>query len=451
MIPIGVVASSATTGMRSANRWGLAAAAAWVVGCGGGAPDGVDNAARSQVTALPADSDRFPHGLHTGDDPRVRGYQGRGLVCTDCHPAEAVQRGEVARPGANDHAPCDECHRDEFYEPPGKFCLNCHTDVDPRVRGATKLAPYPERGFGRVLAAEFSHRAHLDAAAMDAAVGFHVACGDCHARDGASRDPTLPGHAQCARCHAERPRARDALAMTACDRCHPQRDVVLARGRLFITGDLIFAHATHERDKNGDAIRCEACHEDIPRSRSAADASVPPMQQCATCHEDAAKTPERVRIANCDVCHTGIAAGTAPRSHMVGKAVPEDHTLEFRKGHGDAAARKDARCGFCHDGLSGSPRDSCFQCHELMRPKDHDLGWREDAHGREAAVDRDRCETCHTSDWCVACHSVPPRSHQPLGEFRLGGHAQAARFDLSSCFACHTYETTCSNCHRGSR
>jgi hypothetical protein len=426
--------------------------AALFVGCGGGARDGAGGgASRAAVTRVAADSDRFPHGLHTGDDARIRGYQGRGLACTDCHPQQAVLAGEHARPGKNDHAPCDECHKEEFYKPPGKFCLNCHTEINAKVKGATKLQPYPERGFQRVLASKFSHRLHLDSVAMDGAVGFHVSCTDCHTRDADSRDPELPGHEQCARCHVEEKAANQKVGMDQCASCHPQRDVGLARGRIFIKGDLIFEHATHENDKNGAPIRCDTCHEDIPRSRSVDDASVPAMQRCAICHEDSSKTPERVRIARCEVCHTTIAAGSAPRSHLVGKAVPEDHTLEFRQNHGDAAKSKDARCAFCHDGLSGSSRDSCFQCHQLMKPRDHNLGWREDSHGREAASDRDRCQTCHTADWCTACHSVTPRSHQPLGEFSQGGHAQAARFDLSSCFACHTFEDTCSRCHRGIR
>ena len=83
-----------------------------------------------------ADSDRFPHDLHTSDDPTIRGFQGRGLACADCHPAEAVAQGKIARPGANQHFPCDVCHKDEFYKAPGAFCRNCHASVDPTKKGA---------------------------------------------------------------------------------------------------------------------------------------------------------------------------------------------------------------------------------------------------------------------------------------------------------------------------
>ncbi|MCG8416912.1 MAG: hypothetical protein MJE77_03075 [Proteobacteria bacterium] len=424
-----------------------------VASCGGGAAKGSSKPHTSALPlgAVPADSDRFPHDLHTGDDERIRGYKARGLACTDCHPREAVLKGQYARPGLNQHAPCDDCHKNEFYKPPGKFCRNCHTVVDAKNQGNTDLQRYPERGFRRVLAARFSHRLHLDESRMESEVGFHVDCADCHNRDGKSRDPRLPGHKQCARCHAEKSAARDKLDMGDCQSCHPRRDIDLVRGRIFITGDLIFTHASHEADAEGKQISCEVCHSDIPASRSAADASVPAMQRCAVCHEDAAKSPDRVRIGRCEVCHKTITSGVAPMNHLVRRGLPEDHTLEFRRNHGEQAADPNANCAFCHDGLGKSNRDSCFQCHNVMKPRDHNLGWRDDSHGREAAAERDRCTVCHTADYCTACHSVPPRSHQPYVEFRLGGHAEVARFDLRSCFACHTFESTCSDCHRGLR
>lgn len=412
--------------------------------------------------SVPVDTDRFPHALHSGDDdPRIAGYnQGKGLVCIDCHPQDAVMRGESARPGQRHHAPCDECHEDEFYKPPGRFCAVCHDSVDLLGAKRVTMQPYPERGFRRVLASRFSHRAHLDAEGMESAMGFHLSCSDCHQRDASSRDPMLPGHAQCARCHSKEGRAHRALSMGSCAGCHETRKVDLTRGRIFITGDLTFAHASHERDASGAGIGCEQCHDDVRSSRSVADTSVPRMMRCAVCHEDGDKTPDRVRIARCEVCHSAIRDGLTPTNHMIGGGVvghasgsapPEDHTIEFRTNHGEQAGSPDARCSYCHEGMMSGGRDTCFQCHTVMRPRDHNLGWRTDSHGREAAADRDRCATCHVADECVACHSVPPRSHQPMAEFRLGGHKDAARFDTRSCFACHTYEDTCSNCHREAR
>jgi hypothetical protein len=286
---------------------------------------------------------------------------------------------------------------------------------------------------------------------MEAASGFHVGCPDCHVRDATTRDPRLPGHNECGRCHNAPGAANEALSLKRCAGCHRQRNVELVRGRTFIGRDLLFAHSNHEVDKAGAAIPCTTCHVSVPTSTSHQTISPPTMQSCAGCHEDAAKSPARVRIAKCNVCHVRITSGLAPRSHSVGQLIPEDHTLGFRKDHGEQARAKDARCSYCHIGLSGSPKDSCYECHQVWRPRDHTINWREDEHGREAASERDRCVTCHTSEYCAACHSIPPRSHQPLGDFRTGGHAELARFDLRACFACHTWETTCSVCHRSLR
>src|SRR5688572_17075879 len=84
----------------------------------------------------PVDTDRFPHAKHTGE---IKNSQGKALGCADCHDAASVLAGKVSRPGTNQHAPCDDCHKDEFAKPPGKLCKNCHTSVDPFVKGASPL------------------------------------------------------------------------------------------------------------------------------------------------------------------------------------------------------------------------------------------------------------------------------------------------------------------------
>jgi hypothetical protein len=396
------------------------------------------------------EADRFPHAAHTSANPRIAGWNGRGLRCEDCHDAAAVAAGKLARPGAAQHAPCDDCHRSEFEAPPGKLCRVCHVRVDPLTPGGSPLVAYPERGVVQALASTFSHRVHLDKAAMENATGHHVACADCHARDAQSRDPMLPGHAACVGCHEQNARVKSALAMTRCAACHPRRDVELKRGRIFITGDLSFHHATHETDRAGAAVPCAACHTDVDRAASRSDMVVPAMERCAQCHEDGRRSPDRVRMENCGTCHTAITSGDAPVDHKVTGALPTDHTLAFRRDHARQAIADDANCRFCHRELSGRKEDSCFQCHNVTRPRDHNLVFRDD-HGRDAEADSARCATCHAPETCVACHSVPPPSHTPLDEFRRGGHAQQARLGLTACMTCHTYGDTCSQCHRGKR
>ena len=432
---------------------GLAAVATGCRGSGGKSP--ASKAAK--VGSIAVESDRFPHALHTGNNPQIRNWKGRGLACADCHDNNAVRAGKVARPGFNQHSPCDSCHKDEFYKPPGPLCKVCHVSVDPKADPksptATQMQPYPDRGSVAVLASKFSHRMHLDNGKMEGSVGFHIQCADCHVRDEQTRDPKLPGHKECARCHEGEAKAKAALTMDNCAGCHPQRGVETSRGRVFIVGDLKFAHATHEKTKDGNDVQCATCHADVKDSDSREQVTVPAMERCAQCHEDSHRTPDKDRIAHCEVCHTTIRAGDAPGNHMVtgnNAARPIDHTLAFRSNHGEKAARDDANCRFCHTELSGPAQDTCFQCHSVMKPKDHNLAFSDD-HGRAAQADSQRCATCHEPDTCVACHSVPPRSHTPLADFTEGGHAAQARISLEACLTCHTYETTCARCHRGTR
>ena len=410
-------------------------------------------------------TDRFRHETHPSNDPRFAKFNGgKGLGCSDCHDAANVIAGKVARPGERDHAPCDDelCHRKEFAKPPGKYCQPCHTRVDPTREHAAPLQNYPERGTTQVLAATFSHKKHLDKGAIEDANAPHTKCETCHERNDA-KDPILPGHAQCAPCHEQIAGAKAKLPMSNCTGCHPKQNVNLHRGRLLITKDLKFSHATHVTDGQGKSVPCVACHDRVADASTRTENKVPTMERCAQCHEDSTRTPDRVRIANCGVCHTVASVGgdlaNAPANHRGGAKGqrPDDHTLDFRRHHGERAAAKDAQCSRCHQHqdqapgeVTGNTEDSCFQCHQVMRPRDHNLMFRED-HGRSAQADATRCAQCHTPETCVACHSVPPRSHTPLAEFRLGGHAQQARFGLTACLTCHTYETTCAQCHRGTR
>ena len=96
------------------------------------------------------------------------------------------------------------------------------------------------------------------------------------------------------------------------------------------------------------------------------------MERCAQCHEDSRRSPARVRMENCRTCHATIASGAAPLDHMVTGALPTDHTIEFRRDHARQAVADNANCRFCHQELSGRKEDSCFQCHNVMRPRDHD-------------------------------------------------------------------------------
>jgi hypothetical protein len=84
-----------------------------------------------------------------------------------------------------------------------------------------------------------------------------------------------------------------------------------------------------------------------------------------------------------------------------------------------------------------------------MKPVSHTARWKDDLHGKYAALDRTTCATCHQADYCVRCHNELPRSHQPLPVFVGGAHATLALLDTRACLTCHTFQNSCADCHTG--
>ncbi|MBE7454818.1 MAG: hypothetical protein HS111_39890 [Kofleriaceae bacterium] len=391
--------------------------------------------------ALVAGPDRFPHAAHPT------------IGCPTCHDPEAIQAGEARAPGADDHAPCDDgqCHGAAFREPPGPLCRVCHTTVDPSGRGPSPLRPFPADDLVRNLPSRFSHAIHLDAARMEAAVGFHVSCRDCHGGLDAER-PTAAEHGACARCHADEVGLAGGPPLSDCQGCH--RDDAAARHpRRLITGDLRFAHELHRVDARGQAIACSTCHAGAAQATTSETHAPPTTATCVACHDDAARVPVARRMRICETCHRDKAesiGALAPRSHLPASERPVDHTLAFRRDH-RAEAADAARCAGCHAMMSGSPRAACDECHQVMEPSDHTVLWREYDHGAEAVVAADRCATCHVVDYCTACHRRPPRSHAPLGSFGTGDHGDLARQNPRACLTCHEPARDCvgAGCHQG--
>lgn len=399
------------------------------------------------------ESGRFPHPAHAD------------VPCTDCHDADAVLAGRAARPGVRDHAPCDraQCHQAAFLASPGAFCRICHERVDATRAGASPLVPYPPARGQRALASAFSHARHMRFAELEAQVGFHVSCTDCHlleqpgaeqpgaagAREGGI---TMPGHAACGRCHAPEAAPPGVPVMPMCQACHQDRPRQPRRRRRFIVGDLRFAHGNHRSDRRGEIILCDTCHTRSAEATTVGDHPLPRTATCVQCHDDQDRTPAALRMRVCETCHAtrSLTIGVlAPRSHLPDRERPQDHTLAFRRDHGTEARADAVRCARCHTFMSGSSRAVCDECHQVMRPSDHMITWRELDHGPAAATSADRCSTCHGVPFCIACHSRPPRSHYPLGEFRAGGHAVPASLGMRTCLTCHQPQVSCtgSGCH----
>jgi len=384
---------------------------------------------------------RFPHAKH------------EDTSCVDCHSLSAVLAGEPAVPGADDHAPCDQhqCHQKEFLRPPGKLCELCHLRVDPATPESAAPAPYPPERGPRALASEFSHAGHLDFAAMESQVGFHVTCSDCHTFDDRAK-LLRPGHAVCERCHAPGAAPLEAPAMHDCRGCHRKRAKKPTRVRRLIVGDLHFRHGNHRTDRTGKQIRCRECHETSASVEEPGAHAPPTTRACVSCHDDVDRTPSALRMRSCDTCHASRSGGfhkIAPRTHLPAPDRPEDHTLAFRRDHSADATLHGERCARCHTSMSGSRRDTCDDCHQVMRPHDHVITWREYDHGPAAATRTDRCVTCHRGEFCTACHSRPPRSHYPRLEFRNGAHGALAAYDYRACVTCHVVDRDCvsAGCH----
>jgi len=377
--------------------------------------------------------------LPATDDSRLSHAGHAQLACSECH------RG-AARPGADDHRPCDDgkCHRKDFIGEPTRLCTVCHVTVSVTPLAAP-LKRYPIEDAWQAEPSRFSHSRHLDAHAMEDRVGFHVTCTDCHTRGDVGL--TRPDHAACTRCHASEVALANAPRMTDCRACHDAGVRLRTRKRL-IRDDLHFDHARHRSDSRGQTIHCEDCHVQTQAATEYRDHAAPRVESCVGCHDDTARTPPAMRMRICETCHSERSerlTSIAPRSHLPLTERPLDHTIAFRRDHGEAAERDATRCAACHTQLSGNPTQACDECHQTMQPTDHRITWREFDHGSEAAADRDRCARCHVVEFCTSCHRQRPRSHGFATGFWTE-HGRSARIDLRPCVTCHS-ESFCAPCH----
>ena len=317
------------------------------------------------------------------------------LTCSLCH--VLVARGSVMlkRPGAEQ---CRVCHGAAFAMP----------------------ASVPRTGMLR----EFSHVRHVDSKArVDAPSGFRADCVFCH-----KADVRLPTHVECATCHSKpgiRPKLSTSIATSECLGCHAPGEAAAQNAALESFHEIRFSHAAHRSD-------CMACHRAVLNSSSIAALPLPLMADCVACH----------KASDCKTCHVGAA------DHTLGVR-PAFHTEKFRVHHEAEASAADAKCFACHQNVrpAAQARDQCVECHQVMKPVSHTARWKDDIHGQYAAIDRVSCAVCHTADYCVRCHNELPRSHQPLPLFKAGAHARLAMLNQRACMTCHTFQSTCGECH----
>jgi hypothetical protein len=383
-----------------------------------------------------------------------------GLECSLCH--TPVKEGSVVlkRPG---HEQCMTCHADDFEKDIKQIvCAQCHTAFPPT--GASDLQPFPRYKSTRAILFQFSHHQHVDQKArINPATGFRADCTFCHKFDEQGTFAKFPGHAECAQCHSKpgmKPALTASLDAAGCRGCHTPEEIenpgfthqrrmiapVAVSGKYV---DMKFSHIAHFKVKEQFGINCTTCHYAIPRSTSLADLSLPRMLDCVECHDTSKSMAAEFRMSNCSTCHADTVRGlNAPASH-VRDVKPAFHTESFRMHHSEEASAPNAKCFVCHQNLEPSlqAKSQCIACHEVMKPASHTALWKDDIHGKYAALDRTTCATCHTADYCSRCHNELPRSHVPLPIFKGGGHAAPAMLDMRACFTCHTFQNTCSECH----
>jgi hypothetical protein len=304
-------------------------------------------------------------------------------------------------------------------------------------------------------------------ARKDTSTGFRADCTFCHKFDAQGAFAKFPGHTECAGCHSKpgvKPQLTAALDATGCVGCHSPQEIEnpgFTKERRMVAknavtgkiGDIKFNHMAHFTVKQKYNLDCTTCHYNIPKSTSLANLSLPTMTDCVTCHDTSKSIAAEFKITNCKVCHADAAVGTfRPVSHTL-NVKPGSHTEAFRLHHEDEAASEGATCFACHLNVSpprgGAMNGECTACHAVMRPVSHTARWKDDLHGKFAAIDRRSCATCHTADSCERCHGELPRSHTPIQLFAGGGHATLALYDGRACLTCHNFQATCAKCHVG--
>jgi hypothetical protein len=376
-----------------------------------------------------------------GEEFRLHAYHATTLSmeCNVCHVPIQKDSVMLRRPG---HAQCVTCHAMAFRTANNpRICQQCH--VSPT---SAELLAFP-RLKGQLLS-EFSHAHHVDSKArVDSHTGFRADCIHCHKVEAA-----LPRHAECASCHGRaevRPHLTAASTARDCRGCHAPEEIESPSYRQIVRTawpNIGFSHAAHFR---AEKLDCGGCHRTVLASASLTTLKLPDMLDCVGCHETNHRLGAQFRMSNCGLCHLDHPSGILPASHN-NNVKPPSHNESFRVQHQEQAAASGAKCFACHSNISPDAQagNRCASCHQVMKPVSHTARWKDDIHGRYAALDRTACATCHTADYCSRCHNELPRTHVPLALFKNGAHARLAMLDKRACLTCHTFDNTCASCHR---
>jgi hypothetical protein len=194
--------------------------------------------------------------------------------------------GEVRVVG---HAPCVECHTDDFGARKPKTCGACHNSTEPWRKLIADRGPPPQTEFG----ASLDHSKH------------QAECSTCHMlRTETAELRTSRGHHSCTGngCHAAKGGA--APQITDCAACH-RVGLAAERATTRINAPWSvrakFQHATHRTTQNGNELSCTSCHASLAGNDLLA-LPTPKKDACVLCH-DANKQAFKVTGTSCSRCH----------------------------------------------------------------------------------------------------------------------------------------------------
>jgi hypothetical protein len=276
-------------------------------------------------------------------------------------------------------------------------------------------ADYPDHGPSAAiypnqkLTVRFNHKKHV--------VDNKLSCVYCHANAEKSQvasDDLLPKkHDLCTDCHAidEAEPFKDDSPPAACNQCHlstktNDKGGVVVQKLAIPNANLKMNHKAHA----AKGIKCVECHGDVGQLELATRDQLPRMKGCFDCHQngDAGGLVKKTAGAKseCKTCHVTEKDGTLKQMFATGVLLPP----------------------------------------KWLKNANHSADWIE-RHKKVAGQDSGFCASCHTENYCVACHDgkTKPRSVHPNDWLNM--HEVAARFDQPKCASCHSQQNFCLPCH----
>lgn len=332
--------------------------------------------------------------------------------------------------------------------------------------GGPSTAIFPPQS----LPLRFDHSVHVARLGMRC-VSCHLGATSSHA----AQDRLLPPPTKCDGCHGTDHRALGRVApgtgdAAACSFCHEGADGagtgVVARV-VIPPPNLVFDHQKHAARNIG----CAQCHGDVGRVGLATRAQLPRMRGCVRCHQHPDSAARGDAKGECTVCHlrgdskgggtirTAFPSGTLSPPRWLHNA---EHGPDFLQRHRMVAGDDSRFCASCHS------EDFCTACHDgRVRPRNIHPSDYLSMHGVEARLATQRCTSCHRQQsFCLSCHQrlgisehgpqgvrEPGRFHPPKAVWsdpprRPGHHGPEATRNLSACVSCHG-ERDCVACHGG--